>query len=689
MDKNVKNKLKKKIANKAEKAELQGDKKISNSSGSSAQTAKKTTAAVQSAGKAAKPKKIPAKISLIDPPEQNPKEDKKPKKVVKPQQVKEKKKHPKPPKAKKVKDPQKTVNAGIVKKPKKKRQKNSPGEGPSKTYIFDRFYEDLSFTKKLNSRKFLVLDLDPDKVRYVLGRRSGSEVQVSSWGVQKFPADEKDHRKALQIALENIRSKVYSRGIDVSIGIFNPEINIRQVSLPKMQKEADLKNAIDLKNQSDLQNYNENSIWSYEIIDKFIKEGTKYYTVLVTYAPADVIEYYTAIFDNLKIELKKIFPRPAAIQSAYQKMVFRPGRDLLINIAYDLTQMCFIKNGNLNFIRNVSIGSRNLEVSIHTADDKVSVNKEEKNDKQLSSENPSLLRNRLLNKINDLKNKQNPVLHTFFSEILRSMAFIQGRDVKQYIERIFVTGYGIRKESLIPYLRTRLNLPIFILTPQFKDTDRRTLEYGEFFTTIGSSLQDKKSFNLLPKRYFIRKTFKKLNYFAAFFIVILTLSLGYISVEQNNIIHIKKSSISQYEKEYTALNPFEGMYNDVQRQIAEVNQKSSELQDYVKTRPPIINLLRFFSNETPKTIHLEEIKFLKLADLEKLGKTDNETLGKNYKYQIEISGVIDTDPLMGNVTLINYINHIIDLKFFKRVELLNNLKDADKNITKFQARMFI
>ncbi len=573
----------------------------------------------------------------------------------------------------------------------KPQSKKSKADQSAKTYIFDRFYEKLGLVKKLNARRVLSIDIDPDKIRYVVGSRSGKNLEVKSWGVQKFPADEKDSRKALQIALENIRSKVYSRGVEVSIGIFSPEINIRQVSLPKMKKESDLRQALDFKNQTDLQNYDENSVWSFEILDEFDKDGTAYCTVLVTSAPAEVVNYYMQIFDNLKIELKHIFPRPAAIQSAYQKMVFRPGRDLLINVAYDLTQMCYLKNGTLNFIRNVSIGSRNLEVTIHTPEDSgvISNTEKKKNDKQLSDENPALLRGRLLNKIKDLKNKQNPVLHTFFSEILRSMAFIQGRDVKQYIERIFITGYGIRKESLMPYLRSRLNIPVFILTPQFEDTPKRTVEFGEYFTTVGNSLQTNKAFNILPESYKLRKVFKKLNYVLVLLILGLVISLGYISIQQNRIIEQKKSLISQYDDEYKILNPFEGMYKDIKAQIQEVNQKNSELHEYVKGRPPIIMVLQFFSNETPAQIRLESFKFKKILSEEAIKQSDKKVFKNAYNYQIELHGVIRTDPLMGDVTLINYINHLIDLKFFKRVELLNKLKDPEKNTTTFDVRMFI
>ena len=569
------------------------------------------------------------------------------------------------------------------------KKNKSTSDQPLAIHVFDGFYKKLSVFSRVNAKKVLSLDIDPDSIRYVVGLKSGKHLQVLNWGVQKFPADEKDRKKALQIALENISSKVYKRGMEVDVGIFSPEINIRQVTLPKMKKESDLRNALHFKNQSDLQNYDDHSIWNYDLLNEFEKDGTDYCTVLVTSAPFKVINDYTHIFENLKIEVKSIYPRPAAIQAAYRRMVFRPGRDLVINVAYDLTQMAFLKNGILEFIRNVSIGSRNLEVTIHEPASEAEKKKQktEKSSNLDATENPSLLRDRLRSKIDDLKNKQNPVLHTFFSEILRSLAFIQGRNINNYIERIFITGYGVRKESLIPYLRSRLNMPVFVLTPQLKKTEKRTVKYAGFFTTLGNALQERKSFNLLDKKYKIRKVIKKINFLLIFICILLAFSLGYISYKQAAIINQKKMLIDQYSLEYRQLNPIEDLYKNLKEQIKQVNQKNSELYQYVKEQPPIIKVLQFFSNETPRSIRLEQIKFNKLTPDTK-GKKD-AVFENSYEYQIDLSGVIKTEPLLGDVALINYINKLIELKFFKRVELLNKLKDPANKITKFDVRMYL
>ena len=578
-----------------------------------------------------------------------------------------------------------------VKKRDSKKLESADDSRAGTTQFFDEFYKKLNIFKRLNARKFLSFDIDPDKIRYTYGLKSGKEIQIKGWGIQKFQADEKDRKKALQIALENIRSKVYSNGIETSVGIFSPEINIRQISLPKIKKESDLKNALEYKNRTDLPNYRENTIWSYEILNEYEKEGTTYYTILVTSAPYELIYEYIHIFDYAKIQISNIFPRPASIQASYRKIVKKPRRDLVINVGYDLTQMCFFKEGHLEFTRNVSIGSRNLEVSIHTPGETERGGRGERGDEQksISTDSTSLLRDRLKSKISDLKTKQNPVLHTFFSEILRCMAYIQGRDLNQYIDRVFISGYGVRKESLIPYLRSRLNIPLFVLAPQFEKHDKRTVKYGGFFTTLGNSLQVNKSFNLLPDFYIARKIFRKLNRMLIVIILLLCAFLTYVSLEQKHLIQQKENLKAQYIKEYEQLNPFEGMYKELQKQIAEVNTKNTELQDYVDSRPPIIKVMQYFSNQTPKNIRLEKLEFHKLKDDNVSDEGAEASFKTEYQYQIDISVTVMTDALLRDVTLINFIDRIIDSGFFKRVELLNKLTDPEQDVTRSDARMYL
>ena len=118
--------------------------------------------------------------------------------------------------------------------------------------------------------------------------------------------------------------------------------------------------------------------------------------------------------------------------------------------------------------------------------------------------------------------------------------------------------------------------------------------------------------------------------------------------------------------------------------INDVNLKNKELRGYIQTRPPIIEVLRLFSNEVPLNITLEKIDFIKINE-----EVANKKFKNQYKFQLDIDGIITSDPLMADVTLINFVNHLIDLKYFEHIELLNKYKEPEMKITRFGLRLFL
>ncbi|MGD9898155.1 MAG: hypothetical protein AB7T22_03410 [Calditrichaceae bacterium] len=552
--------------------------------------------------------------------------------------------------------------------------------------VNDQFHASLPFIKLLTAKKCLSLDIDMDKIRFIVINKSGDSIDVRKWGVQTFPSDDADRFRAMQEALKFIKSHFYKSGMDVHASIFSPEQNIRQVILPKFKKKSDLDNAIFYKNKTELQNFDENSSWSYDVLQEFKEDGIDKLRIQILVVPASIISDYLSVFEKTGLEVKTLIPRPMALQEAYNRMLAEPARDLLVDVSYDFTQIFYLNSGRLEYVRNMGIGARNLEATIKDAEsvEKTSNEKSVRVESAASETQKvggSLLRNRLIGKINDLENKQNPVLHEFFSEILRFMAFLQGRENKLYIDRIFVTGYGIRKESLIPYLRSRLNMPVYVLAPQFVSKVRKTLEYGEFSSTIGAALQTGKQCNLLPAAYKRRMAFIKYNWLLA-----ATCFVTFFAFVFNTVDHYKKNlekrqMVESYEKNYSKYNEFETQYKTYEDQITKIKIEKSELAGVVENSAPIVQILQIFSNETPSEIRLQRIEF-RYVDL-KSKKVNKDDLS-HYKYQIDVTGYLKKTDLTDDVVLVNFINHLKGLKFFKDIKISKVDKNREDNFTGFE-----
>ncbi len=558
----------------------------------------------------------------------------------------------------------------------------SKNKGPVTNNVNDQFHASLPFIKLLSAEKCLALDIDMDKIRFIIVNKSGDSIDVRKWGVQTFPSDEANRFRAMQKALEFIKSHFYKTGMDVHASIFSPEQNIRQVILPKMKKKSDLDKAIFYKNKSEIQNFDEKSSWSYDVLQEFKEDGIDKLRVQILVVPGSIIASYLSVFEKTGLEVKTLIPRPMALQEAYNRMLDKPARDLLIDVSYDFTQIFYLNNGRLEYVRNMGIGARNLEATIKDSEavEKTDSHKSVR-DEFDGKAGGSLLRNRLIGKINDLETKQNPVLHEFFSEILRFMAFLQGRENKLYIDRIFVTGYGIRKESLIPYLRSRLNMPVFVLAPQFVSKVRKTLEYGEFSSTIGAALQTGKQCNMLPPAYKRRMAFIKYNWLLA-----ATCFVTFFAFSFNTVDHYKKNLdkrqiVESYELKYSKYDAFEKRYKTYADRIANIKIEKSELAGVVENSAPIVQILQIFSNETPPEIRLQKIGF-RHVDL-KNKKLLKDNLSK-YKYQIDVTGYLKKTDLTDDVALVNFINHLKDLKFFKDIQISKVDKNREDNFTGFE-----
>ena len=549
----------------------------------------------------------------------------------------------------------------------------------------ENFYAPLPLLKRLNSHRCLALDIDVDKVRYIVAKKFGDLIQVESWGIQKFPAEISHRFKALQITMEHLKQKLYKRGTEVRVSVFSTEFMIRQEIFPYMKKKSELERAILYKFREEIKRYkDEKYTWGYDVIEQYEEQGIKKVRVQIVFAPWETINRYIYIFEHLKLPVVQLIPRPVALMASYNRMIETPKSDLLINISYDFTQILYLKSGKLEYIRNLGIGSRNLEFTIHNNKSSISMDSQGISlpETKMESEQESILRKRLLEKLKDLKSKQNPVLHTFFSEILRSIAFIQGTDRHNFIDRILLTGYGIQKESLVPYLKTRLNIPIFVVFPRLADRpSSEQVKFGEFFSTIGTMLQKYKGINLLPKKFMECILYRKLFRWLFFIIFITGLIAGHVTYTLYKVTKRQAYLVQEKEKEYIVVNPFEKSYKQLLQLIGSLEQQNKNLQSHVEARPPILEMMRLLSNLTPKGIRFNTFVFRKLSAGGKL--TNQDAVEKMAKYAVTVEGEIHGDFVNGDVILINFINSLDNLKFFKSIKLDHKERDQQNNTITF------
>lgn len=544
--------------------------------------------------------------------------------------------------------------------------------------VVSSFYNPLPFFKLLFAKKYLSLDINANEIRYTVLKKTGGHIQVEKWGEEKLPVNEIEADQALSIAIENIRNEAFSAGMIVTASIYSPDINTREIILPKIEKKSDLKKAIYFKNKSELHNFDENSVWTYEVLEEFIEKDLPKLRILICVIPKKTILKYIAVFQNAKIELQGLIPRFAALHTAFRQMVPLQERDILIDISTTFSQLCYFKGGKLSHIRNIGIGSNNLDINNISRNNSVDLYKDTPHPaSQTNPDGDSILGSRLKKRLELLKEKQDPVFHSFFSEVMRFIAFIQGKTNKNFIEHIYVSGSGIKKEGLIPYLQNRLKMPVNIILPCFSPSDtKRNAGNGEFLAALGVSLHPGDMFNFIPKEYKTKKIYTKLNWLLLTIIFFSSLGLSYFSSLRESAIENQLGLIRQYQEEYQSVALYEKNYNNCIAEITQLRNERNKLNAHISRNTPIVQILKLFSNEIPDEIQLYKLKIFKP---ETGNQQQNDTYeGQMISFNIILSGVIKGDPVSSNVILINFINHLNSLKYFKQIKLLEKQKGIKK-----------
>jgi Tfp pilus assembly PilM family ATPase len=554
--------------------------------------------------------------------------------------------------------------------------------------IFDHFNAKLKLFQRLNARPGLALDIDNDKIIYIKFKKSNQQIQVEKWGVQIFDPG-MDRFKAMQLALTKIKSRIYKRGMKVYAGFFSPDVNIRHITLPKTKKKSDLESAIFFKNQNDLPNFNKESIWNYQILEEFSDEGVKKLNVLVITVSYDVVRMYMEILINVGMRPEKLVPRPIALATAYNAMVPDPDNDLVVVISAFFTQICYFRNGKLQFFRNAALGVSNIQKTMEEKDNgslsmsdglkKLTKAQEAAQEKDIST----AIKERLFKKVKESRTEENSVIKMFSSEIKRSVDYINNLFPNEKIKRTFVSGVGIQEKEIMEHLQEQFHDSIVFLKPQFSKAETNTDRYGEYFNALGTSLQVGKEFNTIPAQYKSSQVFKNVNILLITFLFLCVAGAFSFSIFQKYDRVKNQNTLVQLGQQYEKLNPIQTKYDNTVLEYNMVQKDENKLLGFMKKTPELLQALRLFSNETPPFIILNEMKFEEYTPPKAAKNNKAQATKSNYKHKITVAGEIKSDFQMGDVILINFMNQLNDLNYFGDIKLTNKRKDMDKGLFEF------
>ncbi len=583
--------------------------------------------------------------------------------------------------------------------------KNENGFSKANTAVVDKTYKSIStsfsekptFVQSLSAQNFISIDIDIDSIRYILGTSSGRSIFVKDMGIAIIPSEGDNHDKAVKLTLDNIKANVYKSGYNIHTSFFSPDVTLRQYTVPKMRKTSELKNALFYMLQSDLPGFNEESEWRYKIIDRPHEEDSNLENVIVLVVPGKVIHKYMGLLNSAGLAPATLVPRAVAVAQGFNRMVNNNIADMVVDMSYDITHICYMRYGQLEFTRSLATGASNLEIAVHEKQDKILGPdsfqlKEEDGVSKNGALRPEMIRKVLTQRLRSLQAHQNPVLQLFKNELQHSLDHFDSLDKNQKVERIFLTGYGVQKESLLSFLKNNMKIPVFVLAPKLTEEGTDVLKSGRYFSTLGTVTDPKDVFNLVPQAFRSEVMFQRLNYIVGSLFILTIAIMGYLTNLSYKNIDRLTGEFEQVNKKYEELNPVEVEYQNIRADIKKLLKDQEKFKKIIIDSAPILEILKLISNETPEQIILTELS-LNSSNLVNMhrkkrrkSKKEKSVKDKNTSYSIRISGSVNGDYLMSDVILINYIDHLKNLEYFTSIDVADKNKKNAKQKMQFEIK---
>ena len=149
------------------------------------------------------------------------------------------------------------------------------------------------------------------------------------------------------------------------------------------------------------------------------------------------------------------------------------------------------------------------------------------------------------------------------------------------------------------------------------------------------------------------------------------------------------NSLAQLGVQYQKLNPIQTKYDDTILKYNGVQKDKNQLLGFIKKKPELLETLRLFSNETPPFIILNEMNFEEYNLPKALKNNKAQATKFNHTYRITLAGEIKSDFQMGDVILINFMNQLNDLNYFKEIKLTNKQKLMERGLFEFWLELLL
>lgn len=559
----------------------------------------------------------------------------------------------------------------------------TPQKTPLKPKKQSAFKISIPLSSLIENSSLVGLDIGTHSVKYMQLRKTFRGLQVINFGSYPVPDcsaemdDKQKNRLFSEVLQKNFQNRPFKNAL-ITSAVYGLKVLFKKIQVPKSFRK-ELAKAVPWACRKDLPFPVESTLFEYKRIDKQDKSDEKL-DIFVVAAQKDLVSNHIEILKDAQIVPSKVSTIPVALWSLFNEILKKEPQKCfgLIDIGANSSHIIFIKNGQLEFARQISTGAGDFTEALTGA---IFINGEEisldaKRAESIKrkygfpdeSQDGTTKEGIPLKEVSAL---MGPVLERLLSEIQRTIEFFKEKFDVEALESIYVTGGGALMKNLIPRLSRELKLEIEVLNP-FKFVSFKKLKekpewhkMGPLFAVpIGLALDRQKEFNLLPKELKGSHVFQFLKRIFRYALIISILIMALLSQNVGRQFKKVQQEFKQISTEYEAVKPRRERFLFLRRELKKLSALRQSHADRLDINLNAANHLRALSHLVPRNIAFTSLKVS--YETRKIEGSDNEYQTREL---LLITGVAFENNSMEGVNLVKFLLDLEKSNYFYAINL--------------------
>lgn len=528
-----------------------------------------------------------------------------------------------------------------------------------------------------SSKSILGIDLRVTSVKVVEIEKGKDKPVLKNWVLTEIPYSLVDkHPQKEDAQAEALRKLIQTRKIttrEAVVVVGGSDVHVKIFTLSKMIG-AETAEAIKWKFAEEIPFPIEEAVIDFYSLPQQEAQSEKvdYVAACINISLYREIEY---IIRKAGLKLGAVAIMPDILEKAFYPRLLAE-KDKIISLIYmgkRTTNISILKNGNLEFNRELSIGGENITLAMSgvlvAAEGRVEISPEEAEKIKLEHGIPVDLEK--YPKIDEIPITQlqamvRPALERVQDEIMRTFEYYKGQTGEAAINKIYFTGGSALTINLIDFLSEGLGIPVVLANAmegrKYDDElpDKVMIEkvLPRLSAAIGAALLEGEKINLIPEeikyRYkiLIQKISRPQYMLSAFMVILLLVYLGFLARS-----HVLKNELDMINKKLEEYQPRIESLNILERSAREERMKQLAFSKYQIKGTMLPKVFEEISHIIPNSV------FISIMQLN--------------PDELHIWGTVFGKGDTAENVLSKYVLAMSASEFFQDVRLLQALKNYD------------